>query len=44
MDFWKKIYENVKKKTFSSQQIYLYIRVTDILRFYEVLLCIYCKG
>ena len=46
-DFWKVIYENVKKKkkkirTFISQQMYLYI--TDILKFYEVLFCAYCKG
>ena len=27
-------HEHVKKKTFSSQQTYLYIRVTDILKFY----------
>ena len=44
MDFRKVIYENVKKKTFSSQPTYLYIWVTDILKFYEVLFCAYCKG
>ena len=45
MDFWKVIYENVgKRKTFTSQQTYLYIPVTDILKFYEVLFCTYCKG
>ena len=32
------------KKTFISQQTYLYIQVTDILKFYEVLFCTYCKG
>ena len=40
MDFWKVM--NVKKKTYVSQQTYLYIWVSDIL--FEVLLCIYCKG
>ena len=44
MDFWKVIYENVEKNTFISQQTYLYIRVTDILKFYAVLFCTYCKG
>ena len=44
MDFRKVIYENVEKKTFISQQAYLYIRVTGILKFYEVLFCTYCKG
>ena len=44
MDFWKVIHENVgKRKTFTSQQTYLYIPVTDILKFYEVLFCTYCK-
>ena len=42
MDSWKMIYENVEKNI--SQQTYLYIRVTDILKFYEVLFCTYCKG
>ena len=35
MDFWKVIYENVEK-TIISQQTYLYTRLTDILKFYEV--------
>ena len=43
MDFRKVIYENVGKETFISQQTYLCIRVTDILKFYEVLFCRYCK-
>ena len=30
MDFRKVIYENVDKKTFISQQTYLYKQVTDI--------------
>ena len=42
-DFLKVIYKNVKKK-FISQQVYLYLQVTDILKFYEVLFCTYCKG
>ena len=41
INFRKVIYENVGKKTFISQQIYLYIRVTYILKFSEVLLCTY---
>ena len=37
VDFQKVIYEDAEeKKTFISQQTYLYIRVTDILKFYEV--------
>ena len=44
MDFLEVIYENVEKKTFISQQAYLCLRVTDILKFYEVLSCTYCKG
>ena len=32
------------KKTFISQQTYLHIQVTDILKFYEVLFGTYCKG
>ena len=44
MDSWKVIYGNVEKKTFISQQTYLYIQVTDILKFYEVLFCTYRKG
>ena len=43
MDFLGLIYENIKK-TFISQQTYLYLWVTDIMKFYEVLLCKYCKG
>ena len=43
MDFRKVIYENVEK-TFISQQTFLSIRVTGILKFYEVLFCTYCKG
>ena len=42
MDFWKVIYKNVKKKNI-SQQTYLYLQVTDILKFYEVLFCTYFK-
>ena len=37
MGFWKLIDENVKKKPFFSKQTYLYIRVTGILKFYEML-------
>ena len=45
MDFQRVIYEIVEKKTtFISQQAHLYMRVTDILKFYEVLFCTYCKG
>ena len=45
MDFQKlSYYKNVGKKTFISQQTYLYIWVTDILKFYEVLFYKYCKG
>ena len=46
MDFWKVIYENIEKTTttFISQKTYLYMRVTEILNFYEVLFCAYCKG
>ena len=43
MDFRKVIYENVGKETFIAQQTYLCIRVTGILKFYEVLFCRYCK-
>ena len=40
MDFQKlSYYKNVGKKTFTSQQTYLYIWVTDILKFYEDLFC-----
>ena len=39
-DLWK----CWKKKTFILQQTYLYIRVTDILKFYEVLFYTYCEG
>ena len=41
-DLWKCQEKN--KRTFNSQQMYLYIWVTDILKFYEVLFCAYCKG
>ena len=44
MDFQKVIYKNVAKKTFISKQTYMYIRATEILRFYEVLFCTYCNG
>ena len=45
MDFWKVIYENVKKTaTFISQQTSIYIWVTVILKFYEALFCTYYKG
>ena len=44
MDFGKVIYENAeKKKKKLHNKPYLYIRVTDILTFYEVLFSI-CKG
>ena len=33
-----------QKKTFISQQTYLYIQATDILKFYEVLFRTYFKG
>ena len=33
-----------KKKKTISQQTYLYIQVIDILKFYAVLFCTYCKG
>ena len=29
------IYENTRKNVFTSQQSYLYMRVTDILEFYK---------
>ena len=35
MDFRKVIYENVKKNPFISQHTYLYVWVTDILKFYK---------
>ena len=38
-DLWKRW-----KKTFILQQTHLYIQATDILKFYEVLFCTYCKG
>ena len=44
MDFLKVIYENVEKNPFISQQTYLYLPVTDISKFSEVLFCTYCKG
>ena len=42
MDFRKVIYENFDKKTFISQETYKYIRVTDILKFYEVYEGLFC--
>ena len=44
MDFQKVIYEFVEKKTFISQQTYLYRVITDILKFCEVLFTTYSKG
>ena len=44
MDLLKVINENVRKKTLISQQTYLYVQVTDILKFYEISFCTYCKG
>ena len=44
MDFRKVIPENVEKKAFISEQTYLYMRITDILKFKKVLFCAYCKG
>ena len=51
MDFWKVIYENVKKPQKTQKQninftrnISIYMWVTDILKFYEVLFCTYYKG
>ena len=45
MDLCKVIYENVEKKSFHNKHINIsYIWVTDILKFYEVLFCTYCKG
>ena len=45
MDFRKLVYENVEqKKIFISQQTYLYIWVTDILKCCEVLFCTYYEG
>ena len=43
MDFWKVIFGSLKK-TVISQQTYLYIQVTEILKFYKVWFCTYCKG
>ena len=37
------IYEKLEKKNHFNAK-YLYIRVTDILKFYEVLFYTYCKG
>ena len=40
--FGKSFMKTLKKKhSFHNK---LYIRVTDILKFYEVLFCTYCKG
>ena len=47
MDFPKIIYKNLKKKKkkFISQETYLYTHVSDILKFFEVLLCTWsCKS
>ena len=44
VNFRKVIYENFLKKHFISQQTYLYIQVTYILKFYEVLFCTNCEG
>ena len=43
MDFQKVSCESVKKNPFMSQQTYLFIRATDILKFYKVLCCTFCK-
>ena len=43
MDSRKVIYENVEKNIHFATA-YLYIRVTHIFKFYEVLFCTYCKG
>ena len=44
-DFQKLILKTSKKKKKTiSQQTYLYIQVIDILKFYAVLFCTYCKG
>ena len=43
MYFQKVIYENVEKN-FLFHNKHLHIRVTDILKFYEVVFCTYCKG
>ena len=42
MDFSKVIYKNIEKKII-SQQTYLYIQITDISKFYELLFCTHCK-
>ena len=44
MDFQKVLSENAEKNAFISQQTYLRIWVTDMLKFDEVLFCTYCKG
>ena len=45
MNFQKVIYENVRKKNIHfATNIYLYTRVPEILKFYEVLFCTYYKG
>ena len=43
MDFHKVIY-GMSKKPSISQKTYLYVHVTDILKFYEVLFCMYCRS
>ena len=44
MDFRKVIYENVKKKNIHFTKNISIYTVRDILKFYEVLFCTYCKG
>ena len=44
MDFREVIYENIEKKPFISENTYLYVQVTDILKFYKAFFCTYCKG
>ena len=44
MDFWKVISENVEKKNIHFITNISIYTVTDILKFYEVLFCTYCKG
>ena len=44
LDFRKEIFENFEKKTHSFHNKHLYIWATAILKFYEVLFYIYCKG
>ena len=44
MDFRKVIYENIKKKNIHFTTNISIYTVRDILKFYEVLFCTYCKG